>query len=158
MNFKQPVANTRDALFLRGDLNSVSSVAARQMVSSGLGALADIIVFQTVLYTGVFGLHGAVNAGFTVCFFVVYFGHRYYTFRHIKKYKSKSLRQIILFLCASMISLGLGHIIVRFLVMTLGFMPVLARAISIAIIFFYSLFVTRRFIFAAAEQKDNQGL
>lgn len=142
-------------MLLRGKVDSLFSVAARQMVCGGLGAVVDIIVFQVVLYTGILGLHGAVNAGFIAAFFIVYYAHKHYTFRHIQEYTMTSLRQILVFLGTALVSLGLGHIIVRFLVMALDFIPVIARAVSIAIIFFYSLFVTRRLVFVAADQKIN---
>ena len=154
MSLKQIIAAGVDALLLRGETGGVFSIAVRQMVCGLSGALADIIVFHTILYTGILGLHGAVNAGFIIAFFVVYFANKYYTFRHVKKYKQNTVRQMALFLCASLISLGLSHIIVRFLVVTLGIMPVLARAISIALIFFYSLFVNRRFVFSAAAETN----
>jgi len=151
MRLKQTAMTVTDALLLRGDVDRVFSIAARQAACGGMGALADLIIFQTVLYTGVFGLHGAVNSGFIAAFLIVYFANRYYTFRHIKEFKINSARQMVLYFCASLVSLGLGHIIVRFLVMTLCFIPVIARAVSIVILFFYSLFVTRRLIFAVAD-------
>ena len=142
------------ALLLRGETNRFFSVAVRQGICGLFGAVVDIIVFHSILQTGIFGLHGAVNAGWITSFFIVYFLHRYYTYRHIKKHRNKSMKQMFLFLCVSLISLGLSHIIVRFLVVILGFMPVLARTISIILIFLYSLFVNRYFVFSAAVEKN----
>ena len=143
-----------DALLLRGGINGLFSIAIRQGVIGLLGALVDIIVFHLVLQTGIFSLHGAVNAGWITAFFIVYFFHKYYTFRHVKKHRNKTLKQITLYLCAFLISLGLSHIIVRFLVMILGFIPVIAKVISIVLIFFYSLLVNKRFVFSSAIENS----
>ena len=154
MKLIQIIVNTIDALLLRGNLENVFSIAVRQMACGTLGALVDICIFQTVLNIGVFDLHGAINSGFIISFFVVYFANKYYTFNQVKKFNKNTLLQILLFFCASLVSLGLNHVIVRFLVKVLDFMPIIARVISIVIVFFYSFFVNRRFIFSSIKQKQ----
>jgi putative flippase GtrA len=148
---KNSICAVRQALQLQGDITSIFSVGVRQLACGGVSAVLDMLVFQGLLCLGATGIVWAVNWGFAIGLSSNYCMNRLYTFRYIKQYQTQLPIQVALHIFSAIVSLLITQAVVWFFTQKAMFLPVIAKAISIGVVYLWSLFAMRKIIFRAAK-------
>ena len=136
-----------DALLLRGDVDSIASVSVRQLLGSGVTTLVDVSLFYALTRMRVLGILSSAAVSFCFALVLNYLIASCYVFRHRAGGRVWRAGRFMLYCLAALISLALNQLIIWALSVRLSFHPLVGKIASVAALFFWNQWISRRVIF-----------
>lgn len=135
-----------DALINPRNDGSLKAQAVRQTLSGAVATSLDLITFKLCL---IFGIHPMIAAVISFCVSVSsnFIITRYYVFGEVRRQKKKSTLQLVIFVAASLVSLGILQLFLLIFHFHFGLDAFFVRIITVPVVYIWTILATRYIIF-----------